>query len=102
MPVYILECVYLLMLSLSPPHSQGHRKVWLLCVCPVAFSIAGQIPGEILSTSGSSTWDNFSFSSASVSLVFSLSVLTPFYSFWDQSRRATFLPGHPLFQDLCL
>ena len=44
MPVYILECVYLLMLSLSPPHSQGHRKVWLLCVCPVAFSIAGQIP----------------------------------------------------------
>lgn len=33
MSVYIPECVYLLMLSLSPPHSQGHRMVWLVCVC---------------------------------------------------------------------
>ena len=64
-------------------------------VCSVAFSIARQIQGEILSTSGSSTWDNFNFSSESISLAFSLSVLTPFYIFWDQSHRATFLPGHP-------
>ena len=38
---------------------------------------------------------NLNFSSESISLAFSLSVLTPFYIFWDQSHRATFLPGHP-------
>ena len=78
------------------PNGAGHVCVCVCAhVCSVAFSIARQIQGEILSTSGSSTWDNFNFSSESISLAFSLSVLTPFYIFWDQSHRATFLPGHP-------